>query len=125
VQNFRLHKKSTSASSSGARPEKAAIGVLLSMQPPTKPMREEAGDAGSYDGPWGQHYPHLQLLTVGDVLDGRKIDMPGTASMAANVTHKRAPKAPGQGRFSRYNVSAHIAAFSVLSGSRSTRASRS
>jgi DNA modification methylase len=74
--------------------EHAAIGVLLSMEPPTRPMREEAADAGFYDGPWGQHYPRLQLLTVGELLDGRKIDMPDTASMATNVTHKRAPKAP-------------------------------
>jgi site-specific DNA-methyltransferase (adenine-specific) len=74
--------------------EKATIGVLLSMESPTRPMREEAADAGFYDGPWDQHYPRLQLLTVGDLLDGRKIDMPDTASMAANVTHKRAPKAP-------------------------------
>jgi DNA modification methylase len=74
--------------------EHAAIGVLLSMESPTRPMGEEAADAGSYDGPWGQHYPRLQLLTVGDLLDGRKIDMSDTASMAANVTHKRAPKAP-------------------------------
>jgi len=70
--------------------------VLLSMEPPTRPMREEAADAGSYDGPWGQHYPRLQLLTVGDLLDGRGIKMPDVGSMAANVTHRRAPKAPGQ-----------------------------
>ena len=76
--------------------EKAAIGVVLSMEPPTRSMREEAADAGSYAGPWGQHYPRLQLLTVGDLLAGRKIDMPDTASMAANVTHRRAPRAPGQ-----------------------------
>jgi hypothetical protein len=55
-------------------------------------MREDAADAGFYEGPWGQHYPRLQLLTVGDLLDGRRIDMPDTASMAANVTHRRAPK---------------------------------
>jgi adenine specific DNA methylase Mod len=76
--------------------EHAAIGVLLSMELPTRPMREEAADAGSYDGPWGQHYPRLQLLTVGDLLTGRNINMPDTASMAANVTHKRAPRAPAQ-----------------------------
>ena len=76
--------------------EKAANGVLLSMEPLTRPMREEAADVGSYDGPWGQHDPRLQLLTVSDLLDGRKIDMPDAASMAANVTHKRAPRAPGQ-----------------------------
>jgi len=52
-------------------------------------MREEAADAGNYDSPWRQ-----QLLTVEDLLYGRKIEMPDTASMATNVTHRRAPKAP-------------------------------
>jgi hypothetical protein len=64
------------------------------MEPPTRPMREEAADAGNYDSPWRQHYPRLQLLTVEDLLYGRKIEMPDTASMATNVTHRRAPKAP-------------------------------
>lgn len=70
--------------------EHAAIGVLLSMEQPTRPMREEAADAGSYDGPWGRHYPRLQLLTVTDLLDGRGVEMPDTSAMARNVTHRRA-----------------------------------
>jgi hypothetical protein len=53
-------------------------------------------DAGCYDGPWGQHYPRLPLLIVGDLVGERRIDMPDTASMAANVTHRRAPRALGQ-----------------------------
>jgi len=74
--------------------EAAAIGVLISMEPPTRNMRQEAADAGFYDGPWGQRYPRLQLLTVADLLDARGIEMPPLGSLALNVTHRRAPRAP-------------------------------
>ena len=70
--------------------EKAAMGVLISMQAPTKPMREEAASAGFYESPWGKH-PRIQLLTVGDLLDGRTIDYP--APRLLNVTFKQAPRA--------------------------------
>jgi hypothetical protein len=72
--------------------EGAAIGVLISMEEPTKPMRTEAADAGLYEGPWAKKYPRLQLITVGNLLDGRMIDMPELGSMAHNVTNKPAPK---------------------------------
>jgi site-specific DNA-methyltransferase (adenine-specific) len=69
--------------------EKAEIGVLLSFEDPTRPMREEAASAGFYDSPWGKH-PRIQLLTVGEVLEGKGIDYPRTAG--ANVTLKPAPR---------------------------------
>lgn len=72
--------------------ESAAIGVLLSMETPTRPMKQEAADAGLYDGPWGKKYPRIQLLTIPDRLDGRTIDMPPMGSLSLNVTHRRAPK---------------------------------
>ena len=52
-------------------------------------MRVEAASAGFYESPWGKH-SRLQLLTVGELLDGAIIDMP---PQQANVTFKRAPKA--------------------------------
>lgn len=70
--------------------EKAEMGVLLSFEPPTKPMRTEAASAGFYTSPWGKH-PRLQLLTVADLLDGKTIDYPQTAG--TNLTYKQAPKA--------------------------------
>lgn len=79
--------------------EGAAIGVLLSLNAPTGPMRTEAAAAGYYDSPWGSH-PRLQIITVGDLLDGRRIDMP--AQSQTDVTLERAPRArggrSGQGR---------------------------
>ena len=34
--------------------EKAAIGVLITMDEPTKPMRTEAASAGFYESAWGR-----------------------------------------------------------------------
>ena len=70
--------------------EKAQIGVLISMQEPTKPMRREAASAGFYTSAWGKH-PCVQLLTIDELLNGGRIDYPRTAG--SNVTFKRAPKA--------------------------------
>jgi len=71
--------------------EKAAIGVLLTLEKPTREMRTEAASAGFYKSPWGQH-PKLQILTVGELLAGNRIDMPPIRQ--TDVTYKRAPKAP-------------------------------
>lgn len=57
--------------------EKAAIGVLITMQEPTKPMTTEAVTAGFHESKvWGKKYPRLQILTVADLLSGKTIDMP-------------------------------------------------
>lgn len=70
--------------------EKAEIGVLISMEEPTQPMRKEAATAGIYSSPTYSKHPRIQLLTVADLLDGRKIDYP-TAGVA--VTFKKAARA--------------------------------
>jgi len=70
--------------------EQAAIGVLLTLDTPTKPMRTEAASAGFYTSPWGQH-AKLQIVTVGELLEGKRIDMPPVRQ--TSVTYKRAPKA--------------------------------
>lgn len=76
--------------------ERAEIGVLLSMQEPTRPMREEAASAGFYSSKWGKH-PRIQLLTVGELLAGARVDMP--AQSQTSVTFKQAPRAKAdQGR---------------------------
>ncbi len=69
--------------------EKAAIGVFLSMEQPTKPMVNEAASAGFYTSPWSKH-PKLQLLTVEELLAGNQIDSPPRRQ--TNVTFKQAPK---------------------------------
>jgi DNA modification methylase len=70
--------------------EKAEIGVLISFEPPTRDMRKAAASTGFYESPWGKH-AKVQLLTVGELLEGKTVDMPRTAG--TNRTFKKAPKA--------------------------------
>lgn len=70
--------------------DNAAIGVLISMQDPTRPMREEAASAGFYNSPLGTKHPRVQLLTVAELLDGRGVDMPRAG---LDVTFRQAPRA--------------------------------
>ena len=69
--------------------EQAALGVLLTLNAPTKAMRTEAASAGFYASPWGQH-PRVQILTVGELLAGKKLDAPPPRQTSR--TYKRAPK---------------------------------
>ncbi len=71
--------------------EKAAIGVLITMQQPTGPMKTEAAGAGFYESAtWGKKYPRLQILTVEELLDKRTVDMPPIKQVQA--TFKKAAK---------------------------------
>ena len=74
--------------------EKAAIGILISMQDHTKPMHDEAVTAGFHESQaWGKRYPKIQLMTVADLLAGRQIEMPPIRQVGA--TFKKAPRARG------------------------------
>jgi hypothetical protein len=75
--------------------EKAAIGVLISMQEATSPMKTEAVTAGFYESNlWGRKYPKVQLFTVAELLAGKKIEMPPIRQVGA--TFKKAPKVTKQ-----------------------------
>jgi hypothetical protein len=71
--------------------EKAEIGVLITMQEPTSPMRKEAASGGFYDSPWGKRYPRLQVLPVAELLAGKGIAMPPIRQVSR--TFKKAPRA--------------------------------
>lgn len=49
--------------------EKAAIGVLITMQEPTGPMKQEAVAAGFYESvTWGNKYQKIQILTISELM---------------------------------------------------------
>ncbi|MGD0266195.1 MAG: DNA methyltransferase [Candidatus Methylomirabilota bacterium] len=78
--------------------EKAQIGVMLSLETPTKAMRAEAAGAGFYESPgWRKKYPRLQLVTIAELLSDKGIECP--PSRHGNVTFKKAPRAPGEGSY--------------------------
>jgi len=55
--------------------EKAKLGVLISLAEPTAPMKKEAIAAGFYKTEYGE-YPKIQILTIEQLFDGKKPDMP-------------------------------------------------
>jgi hypothetical protein len=70
--------------------EKAAIGVLISLETPSKEMRKEAASGEFYICEWGT-YPMWQLLTIEDLLNGKTVKRPPVKQLDA--TFKKAPKA--------------------------------
>ncbi len=71
--------------------DKDAIGVFITLEPPTGPMKVEAVDAGFYHSPiWDKDYPKIQLLTIEELLQGRTVEMPPQTQ--TSVTFAKAPK---------------------------------
>jgi len=57
--------------------EKAEIGVLVTLEPPTREMINAAGSAGMYNSLfWNKTYPRLQILTIEQLLAGAAVQMP-------------------------------------------------
>lgn len=56
--------------------EKARVGILLSLEDPTTTMRREASAAGLYKTQMHGDFPKIQILTVEDLFDGKKPQLP-------------------------------------------------
>jgi len=77
--------------------EKAAMGVIISLQAPTRDMIAEAVSTGFYEHKANkQQYPRLQLRTVKELMEGKLIERPSNVA-ALDETFKKAPKAPTKG----------------------------
>lgn len=75
--------------------EEAEIGVLISFQAPTKPMRDEAASSGFYMSPgWGSSHQRLQILTVAQLLDGKELDYPHMTGSRFKRAPRHVPEAP-------------------------------
>ncbi len=75
--------------------EKAAFGLLITLKEPTKGMLQEAAEAGFYS--WGSHaYPRLQILTVGELLNGATPKLPpGSLNVSYEPKEVRTAKPKG------------------------------
>jgi site-specific DNA-methyltransferase (adenine-specific) len=68
--------------------EGAQLGAFLTLKPPTRDMKAEAVAAGYYESEFYGQFPKLQILTVEELLAGRKLLYPE----AGAATHKRAQR---------------------------------
>jgi site-specific DNA-methyltransferase (adenine-specific) len=71
--------------------ERAAMGVLITLEEPTRDMLTDAADAGRYRSEfWGRDYPRIQVLTIEQLFGGKRVDMPtpyGTFKQAPRVNN--------------------------------------
>ena len=59
--------------------EKSEIGILITLSPPTKDMKEEAAKKGFYESQTlHKIFPKLQILTIKEILSGKKPQTPPT-----------------------------------------------
>jgi site-specific DNA-methyltransferase (adenine-specific) len=69
-----------------------AMGILITLEPPTEPMKVEAITSGLYHSElyFEKDYPKIQIITIEDLLHGKTVDMPPQTQ--TNVTFNKAQK---------------------------------
>ncbi|MBI2861750.1 MAG: restriction endonuclease [Chloroflexi bacterium] len=61
--------------------ERADLGLFITLEPPTEPMRQEALGAGFYRSDlWQQDYPRIQICTIEQLLAGTMPKLPRWAA---------------------------------------------
>lgn len=56
--------------------EKASMGFFITLEHPTKPMSKEAVEKGLYKDAFGKGYQKVQILTIEEILNGKRPDTP-------------------------------------------------
>jgi len=70
------------------------LGLFITLEPPTDPMRVEAATAGFHPSPlWERDFSRIQIFTVAELLDGHQPELPSRVPGFA-----RAPRLCERGR---------------------------
>lgn len=56
--------------------EGAELGVFITAEAPTRAMESNAAAVGRFTDEWGRTYPKLQILTLAELFQGKKPDIP-------------------------------------------------
>jgi hypothetical protein len=78
-----------------ANNQKFVAGILLTLEKPTKPMRQEAADAGRYTSKLchDKDYPKIQILTIEGLLNGtERLQAPPQANPFAQAQREPKPE---------------------------------
>ncbi|MES2119358.1 MAG: DNA methyltransferase [Pseudomonadota bacterium] len=79
--------------------EKAPIGVFITASLPTRPMETEAAAVGRFEDEWGRTYPRLQIITLAELFQGKKPDIPFVDPASVKRAKKEDAGAGKQGSF--------------------------
>jgi site-specific DNA-methyltransferase (adenine-specific) len=80
--------------------EKAAIGLFITLEEPTKEMRLEATTSGVYHSDlWNRDFPRIQLISVRELLEeNRKPNLPPFVLPTYQQAERMKPETRGQER---------------------------
>ena len=83
--------------------EKAEMGLLVTLEPPTGPMRQEADSAGFYVPEHfpDRQFPRVQIATIEDLLNGQGPDVPRLGLADAQTFRRAARHRRSEGRSQR------------------------
>ena len=101
VKSGRVNRGQIAALKGDMEREKAAIGLFITLESPTRPMQDEAVSAGFYTPehfPDAQ-YPRVQMLTIEELLGGKQAEYP---RVAPDATFRRVPRRRSAGAQSRF-----------------------
>lgn len=77
--------------------EGAAMGLFITLEEPTAPMRKDAPSAGEFYSELSRRtYPKIQIMTIKDLLDGRKPEIPLLIMPTYQQAEKVEQESPGQ-----------------------------
>lgn len=74
--------------------EKADLGVFICLSQPTRDMISEAASAGRYRRMEGRDYPKIQIFTIKDHFEGKRIDLPSTLDEGRRKTEQSKRDSP-------------------------------
>ena len=82
--------------------EKASMGLFITLESPTQPMRTEAVSAGFYHSDrWQKDYPKIQILTIEELLSGKEPLLPpfsaGGFAKAERISREAAKQRKAEG----------------------------
>lgn len=73
--------------------ERADLGLFVTLEPSTGPMRAEAAAAGLYQSElWRADFPRIRICTVEELLEGRQPALPRSATGAFQQAPRARPK---------------------------------
>jgi site-specific DNA-methyltransferase (adenine-specific) len=76
--------------------ENAAVGILICLEEPTKPMLQECKEAGTYHHPLlNQSFDKLQIVTIDEILKGTRLSMPLAIEVLKSAERKQDSKNQG------------------------------
>ena len=91
VKSGRVNRGQIAALKGDMERERAEIGLFITLNPPTRPMQDEEAAAGFYAP---EHYPdslypRVQILTIEELLAGKRAEYP---RLAPDATFRQAPR---------------------------------